>query len=68
MRTLLGVPVALVSLLDERRKLFPGTAGLREPWASARLRSMLRGMLIDQALVMAPRTVSFSNTRLASTV
>ncbi|WP_433796412.1 GAF domain-containing SpoIIE family protein phosphatase [Actinoplanes sp. CA-252034] len=35
-RTLLDVPVALISLLDERRQFFPGQAGLAEPWATTR--------------------------------
>ncbi|MFD6496704.1 hypothetical protein ACFV99_12830 [Streptomyces sp. NPDC059944] len=32
----LGVPVALVSLIDSERQLFPGMVGLDDPWASAR--------------------------------
>ncbi|MEU8657347.1 GAF domain-containing SpoIIE family protein phosphatase [Actinoplanes philippinensis] len=35
-RHLLGVPVGLVSLLDDRRQFFPGQAGLAEPWATTR--------------------------------
>ncbi|MFJ8825293.1 GAF domain-containing SpoIIE family protein phosphatase [Streptomyces sp. NPDC102467] len=31
-----GVPVALVSLLESDRQIFPGMLGLAEPWASAR--------------------------------
>lgn len=33
---LLGVPVALVALLEEDRQTFPGARGLAEPWASTR--------------------------------
>ncbi|MEU6818613.1 SpoIIE family protein phosphatase [Streptomyces sp. NPDC046860] len=33
---LLGVPVALVSLVEEGRQVFPGMIGLDEPWAAAR--------------------------------
>ncbi|MFD6923605.1 GAF domain-containing SpoIIE family protein phosphatase [Streptomyces sp. NPDC059944] len=33
---LLGVPVALVSLVDSGRQFFPGMTGLDDPWASAR--------------------------------
>ncbi|WP_415938217.1 GAF domain-containing SpoIIE family protein phosphatase [Streptomyces sp. 039-1] len=33
---LLGVPVALVSLVDADRQFFPGMIGLDDPWASAR--------------------------------
>lgn len=32
----LGVPVALVSLVEERRQWFPGMVGLPEPWATCR--------------------------------
>ena len=35
-RSLLGVPVALVSLLDDSRQFFPGEAGLSEPWSATR--------------------------------
>ncbi len=35
-RTLLGVPVALVSLVEADQQVFPGMAGLPEPWASKR--------------------------------
>ncbi|MET0425503.1 MAG: SpoIIE family protein phosphatase [Actinoplanes sp.] len=31
-KRLLGVPVALVSLVDEERQFFPGQVGLPEPW------------------------------------
>ena len=34
--TVLGVPVALVSLVDEDRQFFKSCVGLPEPWASAR--------------------------------
>lgn len=33
---LLGVPVSLVSLVDENRQFFAGQAGVPEPWASFR--------------------------------
>ncbi|RDD87074.1 GAF domain-containing SpoIIE family protein phosphatase [Streptomyces parvulus] len=32
----LGVPVALVSMLEEARQVFPGMVGLGEPWARTR--------------------------------
>jgi GAF domain-containing protein len=35
-RKILGVPVALVSLVDDARQFFPGAAGLAEPWAQSR--------------------------------
>lgn len=34
--SLLGVPIALVSLVDENRQRFVSQVGLHEPWASAR--------------------------------
>lgn len=33
-RTVLGVPVAIVSIVDEARQVFAGHSGLPEPWAS----------------------------------
>ena len=35
-RRLLGVPVSLVSLVDDRRQFFPGAAGLGMPWDAVR--------------------------------
>ncbi|MDY7089547.1 MAG: SpoIIE family protein phosphatase [Actinomycetota bacterium] len=35
-RKVLNVPVALVSLVDERRQVFPGACGLGEPWMGER--------------------------------
>src|SRR3712207_6644290 len=35
-KRLLGVPVALVSLVDEERQFFPGQVGLSEPWSVKR--------------------------------
>lgn len=32
----LGVPVALVSLVEADRQVFPGIVGLAEPWATSR--------------------------------
>jgi PAS domain S-box-containing protein len=34
LRTMLGVPVAIVSIVDEDRQVFAGHCGLPEPWAS----------------------------------
>ncbi|MHC8420716.1 GAF domain-containing protein [Streptomyces sp. NB004] len=33
---MLGVPVALVSMLEDARQVFPGMVGLSEPWARTR--------------------------------
>ena len=35
-RRWLGVPIALVSLVEPDRQVFPGMAGLPEPWATSR--------------------------------
>jgi GAF domain-containing protein len=35
-KRLLGVPVALVSLVDGERQFFPGQVGLQEPWSAKR--------------------------------
>ncbi|AGL14742.1 GAF domain-containing SpoIIE family protein phosphatase [Actinoplanes sp. N902-109] len=35
-KRMLGVPVALVSLVDDLRQFFPGQIGLPEPWAGRR--------------------------------
>lgn len=35
-RRVLGVPTALVSLVDEQRQAFPGAVGLPEPWQTQR--------------------------------
>jgi GAF domain-containing protein len=35
-KRLLGVPVALVTLVDEQRQFFPGQVGLAEPWGTKR--------------------------------
>jgi serine phosphatase RsbU (regulator of sigma subunit) len=35
-RTVLHVPVGLVSLVDRDRQVFPGLSGLPEPWAASR--------------------------------
>jgi GAF domain-containing protein len=38
----LGVPVALVSLVEAGRQVFPGQVGLAEPWASGRQAPLAR--------------------------
>jgi GAF domain-containing protein len=35
-KRMLGVPIALVSLVDDLRQFFPGQVGLPEPWAGKR--------------------------------
>lgn len=40
----LGVPVALVSLVEAGRQAFPGQVGLAEPWASGRQTPLVRSL------------------------
>jgi GAF domain-containing protein len=57
-RNLLGVPVALVSLLDERRQFFPGQAGLSEPWASTRQTPLSHAICQQVAVAQEPLVVT----------
>jgi serine phosphatase RsbU (regulator of sigma subunit) len=41
---MLGVPVALVSLVESDRQVFPGQVGLAEPWATTRQTPLLHSM------------------------
>src|SRR2546430_14837315 len=40
----LGVPVALVSLVEADRQVFPGQVGLAEPWASSGPAQLVRSL------------------------
>ncbi|MFD4787656.1 GAF domain-containing SpoIIE family protein phosphatase [Streptomyces sp. NPDC058459] len=55
---LLGVPVALVSLVEEARQVFPGMVGLNEPWAGARQtplsHSVCRHVVTDREPLIMP--------------
>lgn len=57
-RTLLGVPVALVSLLDADRQFFPGQAGLAEPWATLRQTPLSHAICQRVAVAQDPLVVT----------
>jgi GAF domain-containing protein len=57
-RTLLNVPVALVSLLDADRQFFPGAAGLAEPWASRRQTPLSHALCRQPAVMRGPLIVT----------
>ena len=50
----LGVPVALVSLADADRQVFPGQVGLAEPWASSRQAPLVRSLCQRVAATGSP--------------
>jgi hypothetical protein len=51
---LLGVPVALVLLLEEHRRILPGMVGLGEPWASSRQSPLPSSLRRHGAVPTAP--------------
>jgi transcriptional regulator with GAF, ATPase, and Fis domain len=57
-RTLLDVPVAVVSLLDARRQFFPGASGLAEPWATHRQTPLSHALCQLVALAQEPLVVT----------
>lgn len=57
-RTLLGVPVALVSLLDARQQFFPGAAGLAEPWATRRQTPLSHALCQHVAAAQCPLVIT----------
>ena len=57
----LGVPVALVSLVDQDRQFFPGQEGLPEPWAQQRSTPLSHS--ICQHVVASARPLVISDTR-----
>jgi serine phosphatase RsbU (regulator of sigma subunit) len=50
----LGVPVALVSLVEADRQVFPGQVGLAEPWASGRQTSLVHSLCQRVAATGSP--------------
>ncbi len=56
-RRFVGVPVALVTLVEEDRQVFPGVLGLPEPWLAARetplTHSLCRYVVADGAPLVA---------------
>ena len=57
-RTLLDVPMALVSLLDAQRQFFPGAAGLAEPWATRRQTPLEQALCQHVALERGPLVIT----------
>jgi hypothetical protein len=60
----LGVPVALVSLVEADRQLFPGQVGLAEPWASGRQTPLAR--LLCQRVAATGSPLVLADTRRTS--
>src|SRR5258707_8393367 len=50
----LGVPVALVSLVEADRQVFPGQVGLTEPWASSCQATLVRSLCQRVAATGSP--------------
>jgi len=50
----LGVPIALVSLAEADRQVFPGQVGLAEPWASGRQASLVHSLCQRVAATGSP--------------
>ncbi|WP_338106348.1 SpoIIE family protein phosphatase [Micromonospora terminaliae] len=57
----IGVPVALVSLVDDVCEYFPGAAGLAQPWASTRQTPL--GHSFGQSVVMAAKPLVITDAR-----
>ncbi|PDP87078.1 protein serine phosphatase [Glycomyces fuscus] len=67
---LLGVPVALVLLLEEHRRVLPGMVGLDEPWASSRQGplppSLRRHGVVPTAMILCDDVRSAPSDRAAA--
>ncbi|MFG3102236.1 GAF domain-containing SpoIIE family protein phosphatase [Streptomyces sp. NPDC048182] len=59
--SVLGVPVALVSLLEETRQILPGMIGLGEPWASMRQTPLTHSLC--RLVVTGREAVAVADTR-----
>ncbi|MFI7598777.1 SpoIIE family protein phosphatase [Actinoplanes sp. NPDC049681] len=66
-KRLLGVPVALVSLVDEERQFFPGQVGLAEPWSAKRetphSHSFCRHVVIEGSTKVFPDARIYAQVR-----
>ena len=60
-RRQLGVPVALVSLVDAQEQVFPGAAGLPEPWQTTRRTPLTHSFC--QHVVLAGQPLVISDAR-----
>lgn len=57
-RALLGVPVALVSLVQAERQTFPGMSGLDQPWAKRRSTPLSHSFCQQVVFTAAPLVVT----------
>ncbi|MDR6174630.1 GAF domain-containing protein [Nocardioides zeae] len=58
----LHVPVALVSVVEQDRQVFPGQVGLPEPWASARCTPLSHSFCQHVATTAEPLVISDART------
>jgi GAF domain-containing protein len=65
-RRLLGVPVALVSLVDDQHQYFPGQVGLPEPWGTKRETPLTHSFC--QYVVIEGRSKVFPDARIYAQV
>jgi len=65
-KRLLGVPVALVSLVDDERQFFPGQVGLAEPWGTKRETPLTHSFC--QYVVIEGETKVFPDARIYAQV
>ncbi|MBU2670374.1 SpoIIE family protein phosphatase [Actinoplanes bogorensis] len=61
-RTVLRVPVALVSLVDDERQVFPGAFGLGEPWFGRRQTPLSHSFCQHVVTTAAPLVISDART------
>ncbi|WP_410634934.1 GAF domain-containing SpoIIE family protein phosphatase [Amycolatopsis sp. cmx-4-83] len=59
-RRRLGAPIALVSLITDREQVFPGLAGLGEPWARTRRTALASSLCRHEVVTGAPLIIEDS--------
>jgi GAF domain-containing protein len=57
-RKVLGVPVALVSLVDKTRQVFPGAVGLPDPWFQSRTTPLTHSFCQHVVITAGPLVVT----------
>lgn len=62
LRDRLGTPAVVVSLVSEREQVFPGLAGLGEPWASTRRTPLAESVCRYEIATGAPLVVADTST------
>jgi GAF domain-containing protein len=66
-KRLLGVPIALISLVDDERQFFPGQVGLAEPWDAKRetplTHSFCQHVVIEGAAKVFPDARIYAQVR-----